>query len=250
LSKHAPGIYVEILIRGTMEELWEKTQNPHLHARWDLRFTHIEYLPKADGHAAKQFLYATRIGFGLNIQGRGESVGDTSLPHGQRTSALKFWSHDWKSLIRTGSGYWKYTPQPVGIQFETGYDYDVRFGLPGEWIDRFLLRPLIGWATAWSFDRLRLWIENKTEPSEALRSSVRYAAARIFLASALFLFGTILIWIWNIKTLFAANSGGAPLILLLCGALVVAMTWLWTWQTRALRARIPFARHCRRERGS
>ena len=33
-------------------------------------------------------------------------------------------------------------------------------------------------------------------------------------------------------------------------ALGVAVTWLWTWQTRALRVRIPFARHCRRVRGS
>jgi hypothetical protein len=37
------GIYVEIPISGSMDELWEKTQNPQLHQRWDLRFNQIEY---------------------------------------------------------------------------------------------------------------------------------------------------------------------------------------------------------------
>ena len=61
------GIYVEIPIRGSMEELWEKTQNPALHQRWDPRFTQIEYVPrKAD--EAQKFLYRTRIGFGLNLE--------------------------------------------------------------------------------------------------------------------------------------------------------------------------------------
>jgi hypothetical protein len=43
------------------------------------------------------------------------------------------------------------------VRFLTGYDYGTRFGLPGQVIDRLALRPLLGWATAWSFDRLRLW---------------------------------------------------------------------------------------------
>src|SRR6266480_3729964 len=62
----AMGIYVEIPIRASIDELWEKTQNPQLHQRWDLRFTQIEYLPR-QGDEPQRFLYRTRIGFGLKI---------------------------------------------------------------------------------------------------------------------------------------------------------------------------------------
>ena len=44
----AKPIYVEIKIASSLEGLWEKTQNPNLHERWDLRFTGIEYLPRPD----------------------------------------------------------------------------------------------------------------------------------------------------------------------------------------------------------
>lgn len=42
-----------------------------------------------------------------------------------------------------------------------------------------VFRPLIGWATAWSFDRLRLWLESKTDPSQAARQTVVHGAARL-----------------------------------------------------------------------
>ena len=103
------GIYVEIPICASMDELWEKTQNPHLHQRWDLRFNQIEYLPRGAGEPQK-FLYRTRIGFGFTINGNGESVGTKEGDCGERTSSLKFWSADPKSLIKVGSGYWKYVP--------------------------------------------------------------------------------------------------------------------------------------------
>src|SRR3954467_11112271 len=104
------GIYVEIPIRASMEELWEKTQNPQLHQRWDLRFTQIEYLPRK-GDEPQRFLYMTRIGLGLNIDGQGESIGEREGQAGARTSSLKCWSEDAKSLIKTGSGYFKYVPE-------------------------------------------------------------------------------------------------------------------------------------------
>lgn len=85
-----PGIYVEIPIRASIEELWEKTQNPQLHQRWDLRFTQIEYLPRKGGEP-QRFLYRTRIGFGLKIDGQGESIGERDGEGGERTSSLKFW---------------------------------------------------------------------------------------------------------------------------------------------------------------
>ena len=70
------NIYVEILVKSGIEELWEKTQEPKLHERWDLRFSEIDYLPRSPGEAQK-FIYATRIGAGLRIEGAGESSGQT-----------------------------------------------------------------------------------------------------------------------------------------------------------------------------
>jgi uncharacterized membrane protein YphA (DoxX/SURF4 family) len=170
------SIYVEILIPGNIDELWEKTQQPKLHQRWDLRFSEIDYLPR-EPDQAQRFLYATRIGAGLRINGAGESTGDRDDVTGQRTSALKFWSEDPKSLIATGSGYWKYIPTRDGIRFLTWYDYRVRFGALGRVLD-WGFRPLIGWATAWSFDRLRLWIECGVPPEVSRTHAWVYSVAR------------------------------------------------------------------------
>lgn len=164
----APPIYVEILIRAPLEELWRRTQEPELHRRWDLRFTRIEYLPRAPGEP-QRFLYATRIGFGLEIRGEGESAGEKDAPDGSRTSALTFGSGDPRSLIRSGSGYWRYVPVAEGTRFITRYDYETRFGAAGRAFDRVAFRPLLGWATAWSFDRLRLWLEDGVAPEESRR---------------------------------------------------------------------------------
>lgn len=171
------GIYVEIDIHCSMDDLWARTQTPQLHQRWDLRFTDIEYLPRPDATQPQRFLYKTRIGFGLNIAGKGESVGTHEMS-GSRTSALKFWSDDPKSLIQTGSGYWQYIPISEGIRFLTWYDYATRFGVAGRLLDSVLFRPLLGWATAWSFDRLRLWLEENVDPSVSMRQALMYAISR------------------------------------------------------------------------
>jgi hypothetical protein len=163
------AIYVEIFIRAPLDDVWEKTQRPDLHERWDLRFTRIEYLPRASEDEPQRFLYATRIGFGTEIRGEGESVGEKTGAQGERTSALRFWSDDPRSLIREGSGYWRYVPTGSGVRFLTRYDYATRFGVFGRVADRVVFRPLLGWATAWSFDRLRLWLEAGVTPEDARR---------------------------------------------------------------------------------
>ena len=43
MKRLAKPIYVEIFIRGTLEDLWRLTQTPELHTRWDLRFSRIEF---------------------------------------------------------------------------------------------------------------------------------------------------------------------------------------------------------------
>ncbi len=176
------GIYVEILIRAPLDRLWEHTQDPALHQQWDLRFSEIDYLPKDTADGPQRFRYATRIGLGLPIAGEGESVGQRDLPGGARSSALKFSSSDRRSLIEEGSGYWKYIPGNNGIRFLTWYDYRARFGQFGSLVDRLTFRPLLGWATAWSFDRLRLWLEEGVPPAIALRQACTHGCARIVLA--------------------------------------------------------------------
>ncbi|MCI2266167.1 hypothetical protein [Sediminivirga luteola] len=37
----AAGVYVETVIDAGMGLLWQRTQDPHEHARWDLRFGQI-----------------------------------------------------------------------------------------------------------------------------------------------------------------------------------------------------------------
>ena len=204
-SQHAAkGIYVEIQIHSSIEELWAKTQVPELHRRWDLRFTDIEYLPRPNPEEPQQFLYATRIGFGIKISGRGESSGVLEND-GSRTSALKFWSDDRVSLIREGSGYWKYVPTQDGIRFFTWYDYTTRFGAIGRAFDVMVFRPLMGWATAWSFDRLRLWVDKQIDPSASMRLSAVYAICRLMVS---------FIWIYHglVPKLLFANPDEAAML--------------------------------------
>jgi hypothetical protein len=231
------GLYIELPMRTEMERLWQLTQDPTLHQRWDLRFSTIRYLPKPDEDAPQRFLYETRIGFGLAIAGEGESTGTRSGATGERTSALRFWSDDAKSLVRTGAGYWKYIPESDGsIRFFTWYDYQTRFGVVGRLVDVLIFRPMMGWATAWSFDRLRLWIENDLVPEAVLRSSILYGVCRGVVA---------FVWIWHglvPKLLFhdaaelamLSDAGVAERWLPLIGAAEVGLGMLgfFAWQWR------------------
>lgn len=177
------SIYVEIIVRAPMDALWAHTQTPALHERWDLRFSRIHYLPKSNESDPQRFRYSTRIGFGVEVSGEGESVGQRDLTDGSRSSALRFWSAAPLSIIREGSGYWKYIPTADGIRFLTWYDYQTRLGRAGALFDRCIFRPLIGWATAWSFDRLRLWLEHSVEPAHAMRYMMMHSIARMALAA-------------------------------------------------------------------
>jgi hypothetical protein len=197
-------IYVETRIHAPLEAVWDATQVPDRHVRWDLRFTGIRYLPRADPAAPQAFEYSTRLGFGLRIVGTGETVGSHEGPS-TRVSALKFGSEDRKSLIREGAGYWKYVDEPAGVRFLTQYDYGTRFGGLGRVLDRLAFRPLLGWATAWSFDRLRLWLERGVDPTLSLVRAGSSAVVRTALALA---------WLWHglvPKLLFPAADERAML---------------------------------------
>ena len=177
------SIYVEHSIDAPLEAVWSHTQDPKLHERWDLRFTQIDYLARADPTGPQRFRYATRLGFGIEVVGEGETIGQRDLADGSRTSALRFESDQRRSLIREGRGYWKYVPTPQGVRFLTAYDYDTRYGRLGRAFDRVIFQPLMGWATAWSFDRLRLWLERGIEPAQAARQALAHGIARVALAA-------------------------------------------------------------------
>lgn len=142
-----------------MERVWELTQDTDNHPRWDARFSRITQFQglTAGGH---RFRYELRLP-GLTLAGIGTSIGESVRPDGTRTSALKFAPDDRLSPIGPGRGYWRYLPDGDHVLFVTGYDY-----LPswGRMLDRLLLRRMIGWLTAWSFDRLRIWAESGVPP--------------------------------------------------------------------------------------
>jgi uncharacterized membrane protein YphA (DoxX/SURF4 family) len=177
------SIYVEILVRAPIDALWAHTQTPALHEQWDLRFSRIEYLPIAHGTDPQRFRYTTRLGCGLEVSGQGETVGHRTFADGSASSALRFGSAEPVSIIREGSGYWKYIPTDNGVRFLTWYDYRTRFGMAGALFDRLIFRPFIGWATAWSFDRLRLWLERRVDPAQAVRQTLVHVVARLALAA-------------------------------------------------------------------
>lgn len=232
------GIYVERHIAAPVDHVWTLTQTPDVHQRWDLRFTRITYLPRTTVDGSQRFLYETRVGFGLAICGTGESVATRQNEEGAGISSLAFASDDALSLICEGAGYWRYLPTAEGTRFLTWYDYRTRFGAFGRVVDRLLFRPLIGWATAWSFDRLALWAEQGTAPELSMAMASIHAIARLAIAG---------VWLWHglvPKLLFRdadeqrllVESGVAVHWLPWIGGaeLAMAVLVLATWQWRGM----------------
>ncbi|MCX5384482.1 hypothetical protein [Streptomyces sp. NBC_00083] len=201
-------LYVETSIGADLDLVWERTQDPARHQLWDLRFTSISYLPRA-GAEPQRFRYATRLFPFLWVGGTGISAGERQRSDGTRVSALRFASAHPLSLLAEGSGYWRYVPGPTGIRFLTGYDYRPRWGPFGALADRLVFRPLMGWATAWSFDRLRLWCERGIHPRAALARALGECAGRLALVLAVLLVPPL-----TPLTLGAALVAGALAVLL------------------------------------
>ncbi|MVO98033.1 DoxX-like family protein [Paenibacillus lutrae] len=181
-------IYVELTIGTDLETIWKHTQTPELHQQWDLRFSEITYLPRRSAEDPQEFLYRTRIGFGLDISGTGAARSLIRPASSERISTLKFGSGQHLSLIREGSGYWKYTETEGGVIFLTQYGYQTRFGAAGRWFDALLFRPLFGYATAWSFDLLRIWLEQRIPPAVTIQRAVLHYFSVLMLA---------LLWGWQ-----------------------------------------------------
>ena len=92
-------VYIETKINCDLDTLWLYTQNPALHQQWDLRFSEIKYLPKNNPSEPQRFLYSTKIGSGIKVNGIGESVATKTKSNGESTSVLKFSSNSQTSII-------------------------------------------------------------------------------------------------------------------------------------------------------
>jgi len=154
-------IYVETLIRADLDQIWKLTQDSTLHTRWDARFSKITPAGHT-AYGAQRFRYELRLP-GHLLTGTGVSLGERYRADGTRTSALRFATKDRLSPLGEGRGYWRYVPTPNGVRFLTGYDYRPGWGRIA---DAAGVRWLIGWLTAWSFDRLRIWAETGQPPEE------------------------------------------------------------------------------------
>lgn len=161
------AIFVEIEINAEIDRVWQLTQDPAMHPRWDLRFSTIT--PAAQlPTGGYRFIYERSL-FLHTVKGTGTSLGERQRPDGTRTSALRFTTNDKASPLGEGRGYWRYVPTDEGTIFITGFDYEPGWG---RMIDRLVMRRFIGWMTAWSFDRLRIWAETGTPPERWPLASV------------------------------------------------------------------------------
>jgi hypothetical protein len=209
-----------------MDRVWTLSQDPELHPRWDLRFSRI--VPIAgDEQGPVRFRYEFRLPL-HTIRGTGTALGHRYRKDGQATSVLKFDTSDALSPIGAGSGYWRYIPTDTGVRFITGYNYRPGMGMVGRALDAGLIRPALGWATALSFDRLRLWAESELDPSDARNRWIMDGAAR---AASVLVAGVLLR-----KALLARNAAWT----FMGAAALLTLTALPAHRT------VPRARRCRR----
>ncbi|MFD8597731.1 hypothetical protein ACFV1L_22275 [Kitasatospora sp. NPDC059646] len=190
--RSAEPIYVELSMRTDRDTLWELTQQPRHHQRWDARFSRIDYLhppePQPPGEVRCGAPVRFRYLLGPALAGTGATTAERWRADGQRVSALRFVADSRWSPLQEGSGYWRYLPGtgPDGVPtvtFVTGYDYRSWPWRGGAQLDRWLVRPFVGWLTAWSFDRLRLWAERGVSPERALWHGLGEIAARAAVAA-------------------------------------------------------------------
>ena len=156
--------------RHATGDLWAATRNPVVHQRWDVRFSRIE---PADG--AGRFRYATRVLPGLTVGGRRRHRGGAPSPDGTATSVLRFRCAHPLSLIRAGHGLLALRPGRRRASGSSPATTTRPAGAPPAALVDLAFRPLFGWATAWSFDRLRLWLEHGVTPERSRNQALARA---------------------------------------------------------------------------
>lgn len=171
------GLYVEARIRADMDDLWSRTQDPAQHRRWDLRFTEIDYLPRTEGEP-QRFRYAVRVLALLTVSGTGVTAANGSAPTATApppcASSRRTRSARSPAAAATGAT----CPTRTACVSSPATTTGPAGGVLGALADRLVFRPLMGWATAWSFDRLRLWLERDIGPERARADWLAELAAR------------------------------------------------------------------------
>lgn len=176
MMKKQQKIVVEAIIPAPVEVVWERTQTPELHTLWDIRFTHIAYLDEKDARGFQLMDYRTDVVFGIEVAGIGRYLQNTPPHH----STFEFESADWKSIITLGRGIWIYEPCREGTYFKTVYDYGVRYGFVGRWLDALVFRNLLRLSTEWGFETLRQWCAG--DESILAKRRKRWRFMKFFLA--------------------------------------------------------------------
>ncbi|GAF12441.1 LOW QUALITY PROTEIN: hypothetical protein JCM19045_1638 [Bacillus sp. JCM 19045] len=176
MSKSKP-IYVETFIKSELDTVWMYTQEPDLHQQWDLRFSDITYIPKEEPDAPQQ-LPTKQISVFVRLKAQ---VRVASREEKRKALILEVLADHPLSLIDNGGGYWKYIEHDGGVQFMTQYNYQTKWGPVGRIID-LIFKPLMGWATAWSFDALRLWLEKGIPPALSVSRSLIFLLCSFVLA--------------------------------------------------------------------
>ena len=152
--RRVPPVQVQVDLRASLADVWTLTQDHRLHPSWDHRFSRIDMLDGGAGAGPRTgttMRYTKRLCPGVTIHG----FGRYKLHRPMRQSTFEFWSADVRSLIRRGVGLWLYTPRPDGtIRFSTSYTYEVRWGVLGRYLDRWIFRRLMQAETDRSFRRL------------------------------------------------------------------------------------------------
>lgn len=142
-------IHVSVQVPATLQQLWDLTQDHHIHPRWDHRFDHIEMLSERIERGTMMTYRKTVLGITITGWGRYK----LHAPHKQST--FEFGSEDPRSLIRQGVGLWRYrVVSPGVVELSTSYTYAVRWGIAGRIFDRVVFRPLFQHETERSFRRL------------------------------------------------------------------------------------------------
>ena len=72
------AIYVEIEIKADVDRVWQLTQDPDQHPRWDLRFSSITPIASLPTGGSR-FVYQRRLLF-HTIRGTGTSLGEKHRP--------------------------------------------------------------------------------------------------------------------------------------------------------------------------
>ncbi len=152
-------IYVEVDILCGVEDVWMLTHDPEMLPRWDARFSSITPTGRL-ASGAHRFTYERSTPFHTFV-GTVTALREPTELDGTRASALRFTTRDTFSALGAGHGYWRCIPFGSGVRLITAFDYEPGWGSA---LDALVVRRLIGWMTAWSFDRLRIWAETGVPP--------------------------------------------------------------------------------------